>query len=68
MRYRPLPAELGKLRRNAPGGLPPLIMADKEGSNVQRMANLAGSLPWPRTMAATMTLAQIRVLAEHAGR
>jgi beta-N-acetylhexosaminidase len=63
-----LPAELATLRRNAAGGLPPLIMTDEEGGEVQRMANLVGSLPWPRTMAATMTVAHVRALAEEIGR
>jgi beta-N-acetylhexosaminidase len=43
-------------------------MTDEEGGQVQRMANLAGNLPWPRTMAATMTVAQTRALAEQVGR
>jgi beta-N-acetylhexosaminidase len=32
------------------------------------MANLAGDMPWPRTMAATLTRAQTRALAEQVGR
>jgi len=63
-----LAVNLATLRRNAAGGLPPLIMSDEEGGEVQRMANLVGSLPWPRTMAATMTVAQVRALAEQVGR
>jgi beta-N-acetylhexosaminidase len=38
-------------------------MTDEEGGGVQRMANLAGSMPWPSQMGATMSPAQIRVLA-----
>jgi beta-N-acetylhexosaminidase len=63
-----LPTELATLRRTAPGSPPPLIMTDEEGGGVQRMANLVGSLPWPRTMAATMTVAGARSVAEHVGR
>ena len=63
-----LAANLAALRRTAPNGLPPLVMTDEEGGQVQRMANLVGNLPWPRTMAATMTVAQTRALAERVGR
>ena len=63
-----LPANLAALRRTAAHGLAPLVMTDEEGGQVQRMANLVGSLPWPRTMAATMTVAQTRALAEQVGR
>lgn len=44
--------------------LPPLVMTDEEGGDVQRMANLVGSIPWPRTMASTMTLSQTEQLAK----
>jgi beta-N-acetylhexosaminidase len=63
-----LPSQLAALRRHAPGGLPPLVMTDEEGGEIQRMANLAGNLPWPRTMAATMSPRQVRALAEQVGR
>ena len=63
-----LPANLAALGRTAEGGVPPLVMTDEEGGEVQRMANLVGNLPWPRTMAATMTAAQVRALAEQVGR
>jgi beta-N-acetylhexosaminidase len=63
-----LPANLAALRKTAEDGVPPLVMTDEEGGEVQRMANLVGSLPWPRTMAATMTVAQVRALAERIGR
>jgi beta-N-acetylhexosaminidase len=63
-----LPADLAALRRAAASGVPVLVMTDEEGGEVQRMANLAGNLPWPRTMAATMTPGQVRVLAEQVGR
>ena len=63
-----LPGQLAVLRRHALGGLPPLVSTDEEGGEIQRMANLVGNLPWPRTMAATMTPAQVQVLAKQVGR
>lgn len=63
-----LPANLAVLQRSAPRGLPALVMADEEGGGVQRLANLAGNLPWPRTMAASLTVAQTRALAKRAAR
>ncbi len=63
-----LPANLAALQRSAPHGLPVVVMTDEEGGGVQRMANLAGNMPWPRTMAATMTVAQTRTLAKQVAR
>lgn len=63
-----LPADLAALRRAAASGVPVLVMIDEEGGEVQRMANLVGNLPWPRTMASTMTVGQVRALAEQVGR
>jgi beta-N-acetylhexosaminidase len=63
-----LPADLAALRRTAPDDVPPVVMTDEEGGEVQRMANLVGTMPWPRTMAATMSVAQVRALAEQVGR
>lgn len=63
-----LPRQLASLDRHAPGGLPPLVSTDEEGGEIQRMANLVGNLPWPRTMAATMTTGQVRALAAQVGR
>ena len=45
------------------GVTPLLVMADQEGGGVQRLGSLVPSLPWPRTMAATMTPAQVRQAA-----
>jgi beta-N-acetylhexosaminidase len=60
------PANLGAglraLAAVAPGGSAPFVMTDEEGGAVQRMANLVGSLPSARQMAATMSPAQIRQL------
>jgi beta-N-acetylhexosaminidase len=63
-----LPADLATLRRTAVSGVPLLVMADEEGGEVQRMANLVGNLPWPRIMASTLTVGQVRALAEQVGR
>jgi beta-N-acetylhexosaminidase len=59
-----LKAQLATLTANVPAGVRPFIMTDEEGGEVQRMANLVGSFPWPRTMTATMTPAQVTQLAE----
>jgi beta-N-acetylhexosaminidase len=63
-----LPGQLAALRRHARGGVAPLVSTDEEGGEIQRMANLVGNLPWPRTMAATMTTGQVRALAAQVGR
>ncbi|HXZ99820.1 MAG TPA: glycoside hydrolase family 3 N-terminal domain-containing protein [Candidatus Binatia bacterium] len=63
-----LAQQLSDLRAAAPPGAAPLVMTDEEGGGVQRMANLAGSVPWPATMAATMTPDQVRTLAAQTAR
>jgi beta-N-acetylhexosaminidase len=66
------PADLGgslaQLVGAAPDGIAPFIMTDEEGGAVERMANLVGSMPSARTMAATMTAAQIQQLGLTVGR
>jgi beta-N-acetylhexosaminidase len=57
-----LGASLHTLSAAAPDGIAPFVMTDEEGGAVQRMANLVGSLPSARIMAATMSGAQIRSL------
>jgi beta-N-acetylhexosaminidase len=57
-----LGAGLQQLIASAPGGVSPFVMTDEEGGVVQRMANLVGSLPSARQLAATMSPAQIRQL------
>lgn len=57
-----LAAGLHALDAAAPNGIAPLVMTDEEGGAVQRMANLAGSLPSARTMGETMSPAQIQSL------
>ena len=38
----------------------PLAMADEEGGGVQRLGGAVINLPWPRTMAATMSPAEVQ--------
>ncbi len=63
-----LAGRLAKLKAEALGGIAPLVMSDEEGGGVQRVAYLVGSMPWARTMAATLTSEQVRVLAERTAR
>lgn len=63
-----LHSQISALRALDPGGIAPIIMADEEGGGVQRLANLVGAMPWPRTMAQSMTLDQVRALAESTAR
>jgi beta-N-acetylhexosaminidase len=58
-----LGAQLQRLAALAPNGVAPLVMTDEEGGDVQRMANLVGSVPSARQMGATMTPSQIGRLA-----
>jgi beta-N-acetylhexosaminidase len=58
-----LGAQLRSLDALAPHGISPFVMTDEEGGAVQRMANLVGSIPSARQMAATMSPDQIRALA-----
>jgi beta-N-acetylhexosaminidase len=58
-----LGTELHALAAAAPGGIAPLVMTDEEGGDVQRMANLVGSIPSAREMGATMSPSRIQSLA-----
>jgi len=62
-----LRAQLKALTGQALGGIAPMVMTDEEGGAVQRMANLVGSMPSARTMAATMTPSEVRQLARRVG-
>jgi beta-N-acetylhexosaminidase len=68
----PAPADLAQrvAAANAQTGAagPLLTMADEEGGGIRRLAPLTSPLPWPRTMAATMSTAQVRALATTIGR
>lgn len=63
-----LGASLAALTAKAPDGVAPFVMTDEEGGSVQRMSNVVGKLPSARTMAATMTPAEIHELALQTGR
>ncbi|OIJ86475.1 glycoside hydrolase family 3 N-terminal domain-containing protein [Streptomyces colonosanans] len=58
------PSDLGSrltaLKSHVPGHLGLLVMTDEEGGGIQRMANLAGSLPWPAYMGTHWSPAQIQ--------
>jgi beta-N-acetylhexosaminidase len=56
--------QLQTLEAQSEGGLVPLVMTDEEGGGIQRMSNLAGTIPWAATMSATMTPAAVYQLAE----
>lgn len=63
-------ADLGSGLRSALGsgsGPPPAAMADEEGGGVQRLAGPVRQLPWPRTMAATLSASQVESLLTDAG-
>ena len=62
-----LGVQLKALTGQALGGIAPMVMTDEEGGAVQRMANLVGSMPSARTMAATMTASEVRQLARRVG-
>ena len=61
-----LPTQLESLVASAPQRIAPFVMTDEEGGDVQRMANIVGSIPSAREMGATMSPAEIRALAEAA--
>lgn len=64
-------AQLAAALRPAVSGtdLPrPFVMVDQEGGGVQRLGSDVQSIPWPRQMAATMTVAQVQQLAQSLGR
>jgi beta-N-acetylhexosaminidase len=50
------------------GPVPPLVAVDEEGGRVQRIDQLAGTIPSARAMARTMTPAQVREIAAQRGR
>jgi beta-N-acetylhexosaminidase len=62
-----LAAAIARAAAGEPGRIAPLVMTDEEGGSVQRMANLVGWLPSARTMATTLTPAQIRLQASQLG-
>ncbi len=63
-----LAAGLENAEQSSLAGLSPLVMTDEEGGEIQRLSNLVGSIPWPRSMAATLTPAQVEGVAAQLGR
>jgi beta-N-acetylhexosaminidase len=64
------PADLSSvLASSLDGGINPrpMVMADEEGGGIQRLSGLVVDVPWPRTMAATMTTAEVESLAKTLG-
>lgn len=57
---------LADLRASSPTGL--MVAVDEEGGRVQRVEGLDGDVPSAREMAATMSPAEVRALAERRGR
>lgn len=57
---------LQQLRVAEPAGL--MVTVDEEGGRVQRIEGLDGDVPSAREMAATMTVDEVRALAERRGR
>jgi beta-N-acetylhexosaminidase len=55
-----LRVRIAALRRLAASDLGLLVMTDEEGGGVERLANLAGSLPWARYMGQHWTPTEIR--------
>jgi beta-N-acetylhexosaminidase len=62
-----LGVDIRQVDRSALGGISPVFMADEEGGGIQRLADLVGSLPWPRFMAQTMSAAGIEASAHRVG-
>jgi beta-N-acetylhexosaminidase len=68
----PAPSDLAKRIHVAVAAAPPpgvpLVMADQEGGGIQRLRSAIPDLPWPRELAATNTVAQVRAKAAAWGR
>jgi beta-N-acetylhexosaminidase len=63
-----LGAQLAYVKAQVPGQIGLLVMTDEEGGGIQRMANLAGSLPWPAWMGSNWSAAQIQNAVAGVGR
>lgn len=65
--YAPADLAAGLRTLASQGAVAPLVMTDEEGGQIQRVADLVGSMPWPRQMAASLTPAQVSALAAEVG-
>jgi beta-N-acetylhexosaminidase len=63
-----LGAQIAAVRGKVPDHLGLLVMTDEEGGEIQRMANLVGSMPWARTMASDWTTTKIAAVAHYIAR
>lgn len=64
----PFEGQLSSLEANEPDDIEPLVMADEEAGEVQRVSSLVGSLPLPRTMAETMDPSLVCEVAKQAAK
>jgi beta-N-acetylhexosaminidase len=60
-------ATLRQLQASSPQDLGISVMTDEEGGDVLRLDNLVGPFPWARTMARTMSSAEITSTARRVG-
>ncbi len=61
-------SDLAKMMALVQGGVAPLIMTDEEGGGIEPFAALVGSMPWPRSMAQTMSTAEVASLTYKVGK
>ncbi len=62
-----LKSEIANLKQSATGAVTPIFMTDEEGGGIQRLSALVASMPWPRSMAATMSISQVENLSYKVG-
>ncbi|TAN26911.1 MAG: glycoside hydrolase family 3 protein [Actinomycetota bacterium] len=58
---------IANLKQTALGDVAPIFMADEEGGGIQGLSALVSSMPWPRSMARTMTISQVEDLSYRVG-
>ncbi len=62
-----LKSEIANLKQSATGTVTPIFMTDEEGGGIQRLSALVSSMPWPRSMAETMSISQVENLSYKVG-
>ncbi|NNN19593.1 MAG: glycoside hydrolase family 3 protein [Acidimicrobiaceae bacterium] len=62
-----LKTEIANMQQLDKGGVRQLFMTDEEGGGIQGLSGLVGSMPWPRSMAGSMTTAQVESLTFKVG-